>query len=98
VYDYKQLPLPGCEVRTDDSITASWCYDPIKRFMVSYDTPDVIAKKSQFIREQGLGGGMWWESSSDSKGDKSLISTVRFLLTFYPAYLFDHRHGYGEVD
>jgi GH18 family chitinase len=47
--------------------------------MVSYDTPDVIAKKSQFIREQGLGGGMWWESSSDGKGDKSLISTVRFL-------------------
>jgi chitinase len=47
--------------------------------MVSYDTPNVIAKKSQFIREQGLGGGMWWESSSDSKGDKSLISTVRFL-------------------
>jgi chitinase len=77
VYDYKQLPVSGCEEHTDKTVTASWCYDPAKRFMVSYDTPDVIAMKTQFIRERGLGGGMWWESSSDKKGDASLISTVR---------------------
>jgi chitinase len=81
VYDYKNLPLPGCVVHTDDAMMASWCYDAGKRLMVSYDSPEVIAKKSQFIREQGLGGGMWWESSSDNKNN-SLISTVRFPFLF----------------
>ncbi|KAG9187837.1 chitinase [Alternaria panax] len=75
VYDYKRLPLTGCETQTDDSVTASWCYDPAKRLMVTYDTPEVIAKKTEFIRKQRLGGGMWWESSSDKQGDDSLIST-----------------------
>ncbi|KAH7079369.1 endochitinase 1 precursor [Paraphoma chrysanthemicola] len=75
VYDYKALPQPGAQVVNDMSVTASYSYDAGQRFMVSYDTPEVIAKKSQFIREQGLGGGMWWESSSDKKGDQSLIST-----------------------
>lgn len=76
VYDYSKLPVGGCEENYDDNVIASWCYDPAKRFMVSYDTPEVIAKKTAYIRERGLGGGMWWESSSDKKGDESLISTV----------------------
>lgn len=80
MYDYKNLPLPGCAVQTDDSLAAAWCYDPAQKLMVSYDTPEVVAKKTQFIKQQGLGGGMWWESSSDRVGDMSLISTVRFLL------------------
>ena len=82
VYDYKKLPLDGCQVKTDDSITARWCYDPTKRVMVTYDTPDIIAKKSQFILGKGLGGGMWWESSSDKPGDASLISTVSVFVSF----------------
>ena len=79
----QKLPLDGCQVRTDDSITASWCYDATKRVMVTYDTPDIIAKKSQFILGKGLGGGMWWESSSDKPGDASLISTVSVFCLFY---------------
>jgi chitinase len=57
------------------SVTASYSYDAGQRFMVSYDTPAIIAQKSQFIRQQGLGGGMWWESSSDKTGADSLVST-----------------------
>lgn len=76
VYDYKVLPQAGAQIYTDDQITASWSYDSNSKLMISYDTPEIIAKKTQLIRDNGLGGGMWWESSSDKKGDDSLVSTV----------------------
>ncbi|EUC33145.1 glycoside hydrolase family 18 protein [Bipolaris victoriae FI3] len=75
VYDYKVLPQAGAQIYTDDQITASWSYDSNSKLMISYDTPEIIAKKTQLIRDNGLGGGMWWESSSDKKGDDSLVST-----------------------
>ncbi|KAF2007504.1 glycoside hydrolase family 18 protein [Amniculicola lignicola CBS 123094] len=75
VYDYKALPQPGATVNTDLSIAASWSYDAGQRFMISYDTPEIIRKKSDLIKANGLGGGMWWESSADKKGGESLIST-----------------------
>lgn len=78
VYDYKALPLAGSEVRTVDSITASYSYDAGQRFMISYDTPAIVAKKAGFIKSQGLGGSMFWESSADKAGGESLISTVSF--------------------
>jgi chitinase len=81
VYDYKVLPQPGAVVKNDLDIVASWSYDSAQRFMVSYDTPEIITKKSQLIISQELGGGMWWEASGDKKGDGSLISTVSFLVT-----------------
>ncbi|PSN70492.1 glycoside hydrolase [Corynespora cassiicola Philippines] len=75
VYDYKALPQAGAQIFTDDAVTASWTYDASQRFMVSYDTPAIIQTKTKFITQQGLGGGMWWESSSDKKGADSLITT-----------------------
>ncbi|KAF1947169.1 endochitinase 1 precursor [Clathrospora elynae] len=75
VYDYKALPQPGAAVVLDMDVGASYSYDASQRFMVSYDTPEVIALKSAMITERGLGGGMWWESSGDKVGADGLIST-----------------------
>jgi chitinase len=75
-YDYKALPQAGAKVIEDFGLVASWSYDAVKGEMISYDTPAIVTKKAQLIRQQGLGGGMWWESSTDKKGADSLISTV----------------------
>ncbi|KAK5075190.1 Chitinase 4 [Lithohypha guttulata] len=74
VWDYKALPKPGSRVYNDPSIVASWSYDPDTQIMISYDTPEIVHKKADLIRQYNLGGGMWWESSADKPfGQGSLI-------------------------
>ncbi|KAK5657491.1 hypothetical protein OQA88_3063 [Cercophora sp. LCS_1] len=76
VYDYKKLPLEGAEVREEREAGATYCYDPNKRVMVTYDTVPMARRKAEYIKQRGLGGGMWWESSADKPGAESLIGNV----------------------
>lgn len=80
VYDYKALPSSGAGVTNDLKVGASWSYDDTARLMVSYDTPAMVEMKAKLIKDMGLGGAMYWESSGDRKGNESLISTVNSLL------------------
>ncbi|PHH90226.1 hypothetical protein CDD83_4194 [Cordyceps sp. RAO-2017] len=76
VYDYKKLPLDGADVCFDDRIGATYCYDAQQRRLVSYDTPQMTRAKTDFIKQRGLGGAMWWETSADKAGSESLIGTA----------------------
>jgi len=75
-WDYKTLPQDGAQEMNEFAIGASWSYDAEKRLMVSYDTKDMARHKAGFVKDQGLGGAMWWESSGDKAGDESIVGTV----------------------
>ena len=76
IWDYKVLPQDGATEICDAETGASWSYDAKKRLLVTYDNKDMVGKKVEYIKKEGLGGAMWWESSADKKGDESLIGTV----------------------
>lgn len=99
VWDYKVLPKPGAVEVFDRETQASYSYDNKTRELISYDTPKVAAIKGKYIKSKGLGGGMWWETSSDKVGEGSLISTVAKTLgkleqslnqLSYPASSYDN--------
>lgn len=81
IWDYKVLPKDGAKEENNKKVGASWSYDAGKKIMVSYDTKEIALQKVEYVKKEGLGGGMWWESSGDKKGPDSLIETVSLLST-----------------
>ncbi|CAE6418529.1 unnamed protein product [Rhizoctonia solani] len=73
IYDYKALPPDGAEVVENTTLVSSYSYNPSSRELVSYDTPDIVKLKAQYIAKQGLAGGMFWELSGDKTGSDSLV-------------------------
>ncbi|KAF7729359.1 hypothetical protein EC973_004615 [Apophysomyces ossiformis] len=77
-YDYKALPRSGAEEHYDSAMVSSWSYDPKTHEYITYDSPDVVREKCNYIQSLGLGGAMFWELSADIKGEqpRSLVHTV----------------------
>ncbi|ESZ92900.1 endochitinase 1 precursor [Sclerotinia borealis F-4128] len=77
VWDFKKLPQEGAVEIMDEEICASYSYNENTKTLISYDTIEIARKKADYIKERGLGGAMWWESSADHpEPDKSLIHNV----------------------
>ncbi|OBT46204.1 hypothetical protein VE00_02334 [Pseudogymnoascus sp. WSF 3629] len=76
VHDFKKLPLEGAVEKLDEETEGSYCYHEEKRILVTYDTVEAAKRKTAWIKKVGLGGAMWWESSGDGLGDKSIIKAV----------------------
>ncbi|KAI5361750.1 putative glycoside hydrolase family 18, catalytic domain, glycosyl hydrolase family 18 (GH18) active [Septoria linicola] len=79
-WDYKALAGNASfgKIHHDNDIIASWSYNDTNGYMVSYDTPEIATKKSEYIKSLGLSGAMWWELSGDTpiNSTSSLIRTV----------------------
>ncbi|KAF1957398.1 chitinase [Byssothecium circinans] len=75
VLDYKSIPLNGT-IHVDREAVASWTYDNATRQFVTFDTPAIQEKKTQYLIKEGLGGAWWWDSSSDRTDEQSLTTTV----------------------
>ncbi|MCJ1310044.1 hypothetical protein MMC25_003705 [Agyrium rufum] len=77
VWDWKALPKVGAMVEQDKSLGASWSFDEGVGEVVSFDSPEIMDVKVSYLREKGLGGAMWWESSGDRKvGEGSAAERV----------------------
>lgn len=71
------LPLEGSKEIFDAKAGATYSYDEKKRILVSYDNPESAKMKTEWIKEKGMRGAMFWEASGDAKSDdRSLISNV----------------------
>ncbi|KAF7862472.1 hypothetical protein EAF04_007345 [Stromatinia cepivora] len=78
-YDYKVLPRAGAtEVYLPD-VVATYSYDNVTKELISYDSVKSVSVKTKYIMTSGMGGAMFWETSSDRTGDGSLISTTAGL-------------------
>ncbi|KAF9460690.1 glycoside hydrolase family 18 protein [Collybia nuda] len=73
VYDYRTLPLPGSHIFHDEKTIASWTYNYQTKEMVSYDNEEVAKWKGEWIKNEGLGGSMFWELSGDKGSDRQGI-------------------------
>jgi len=80
IYSYEVLPLAGSEVFENTTDVTSYSYDAATKFFISYDTPAIIKMKSQYILDNELAGGMFWELSTDKVGADSLVGTAAAAL------------------
>ncbi len=56
--------------------------------MISYDTLEQARRKAGYIKDKGLGGAMWWESSGDAQGERSIIGAVSISFSFFFFFFF----------
>jgi chitinase len=65
----------------DDTAQIPWLYDADTQTMISYDDPESLAKKAEYVREHGLGGVMFWELSQDTDDDALVTALYDTLNT-----------------
>ncbi|KAJ3988917.1 glycoside hydrolase family 18 protein [Lentinula detonsa] len=61
VYQYKVLPLAGASVFENTTDVTSYSYNPTTEELVSYDTPNIVKTKAQYVNANGLAGAMYWD-------------------------------------
>ena len=71
---YRDLPRAGAQEWVDEDVGATFSVGGGEGF-VSYDNPQTVEMKAKFVRQEGLGGLFYWNSSGDANGGRSLVYT-----------------------
>ncbi|MGH8203987.1 MAG: glycosyl hydrolase family 18 protein, partial [Steroidobacteraceae bacterium] len=69
------IDLQGFVRRWDARARAAWLWNASTRTFVTYEDPQSLRAKMEYVRSQGLGGVMFWELSQDRNGE--LLDTIR---------------------
>jgi chitinase len=65
---YKDLmKIEGLTSKWDDVAKAPYLVNSDGSFVCSFETPESIALKSDFIKDKGLLGAMYWEYAGDTE-------------------------------
>jgi len=60
----------------NDDAKVPWLYDAAAGIMITYDDPESLRLKAEYVRAHGLGGVMIWELSHDDQ-QHSLLNALR---------------------
>ncbi|KAJ7653321.1 glycoside hydrolase family 18 protein [Mycena polygramma] len=77
ICSYSALPLAGAQVFENTTDVSSYSYDSGSKEFVSYDIPNIVKLKTQYINANNLAGSMFWELSQDKKGSDSLVAVSK---------------------
>ncbi|MBW0480768.1 hypothetical protein O181_020483 [Austropuccinia psidii MF-1] len=80
VYDYKDISKANVQWVDDKNAVGAYTYNPSTQELITFDDSETVRQKVQYIRQKGLGGVMWWESSGDKNGTDALIPLAAKLL------------------
>jgi chitinase len=84
VFDYKDLAAHYVTAATrhwQAQAQTPWLYDPATGVMISYDDPQSIGLRAQYVNSQNLGGAMLWELSCDDLQHSLLTALQAPLMT-----------------
>ena len=62
---HTRLGAPGWQRHWDDKAQAPYLWNPSERRFITYDDPQSLAIKADYIKRNGLGGIMYWEQRGD---------------------------------
>ncbi|MEZ4731055.1 MAG: glycoside hydrolase family 9 protein [Caldilineaceae bacterium] len=74
-YDLKARFLPTYPRHWSDAALVPWLYNPATGIMISYDDPESLGHKADYVHINNLSGVMFWELSGDDS-QSSLLTTL----------------------
>ena len=78
VFDYGDLEanyVPTFARYWHDEAGVPWLYNADRQIMISYDDPESLRLKTEYVKNEGLGGIMFWELSGDTSAH-ALVKTL----------------------
>lgn len=66
----------GFERHWDPVAKAPFLYNPADSIFITYDDPESITLKTKFVKENRLGGIMFWQLGGDTNDENSLVKAI----------------------